>query len=663
MKRLLTGVAAILTLAAAVRLAPAAAPTDQQISDAIAKGKAFLFSQQATEGNWDTKVVWNTRHPLAPTSMACYALLECGVPTTDPQLFKGLEWLRTAETDSKYLLAGDSTYTMGFRAQAWLLANQRTQNAYGEAMKRDIATLVASTVTGGYDYICTGIAETKDHGRADNSNSQLALYGAWAAKLGNVDVPKSYWREVQDYWLDGQHPDGGWGYLPKDKVSRITLTAAGVASLQVCFDAQYQGTFANVDAAPPEITQAIEKGLAYLDGNFADSMKNPATYEVADWRFYYHLFGIERAAIAAGRVKFGETDWYYAGAEKLLAMQKADGSWTTDNGKGNEVVWTSYALMFLAAGERPVTFAQLLTTADSLNRPHAVSNVTSWMGATAKTRYRGLRVSFKDSVQDWSRSKALLVTGAKDPKFTADQKQRLREYVANGGAIFSVTEGQGKGFQGSMTQLYKELFPYCVVKAAGDDPATASLAGKTVLSVVTDGDWVLALHTDEDLTRDWQANVTSAEAFDVAKRIYAFIDGQAKDKKAPSVLLTLTPEQFKAWGVSDEPLVQLRTALAAAMAAPVTAAPAKVTPKVEPAVSALDRWKNAGKTAENPVAGAKKTPETPEDVIAAAIKDTKVALLGEFRDCLKDRGETLPAAERSKLTVTIGRLETEVGAK
>jgi len=554
--------------------APPTAPAAVSVPEAIEKGVKFLWSQQDPAGNWDTNVDWvGGKHPLATTSMACYALLESGVKPDDPKLKKALDWLEKAVTDPAYRPGGNSTYTLGFRTQAWLLANNTSGNRYENALRRDVERLVASTADGGYDYVCTG---TPAPGR-DNSNGQFGLYAAWAGKLGHIDIEKKYWEQVLDFWMKRQNPDGGWGYFPPDNASTISMAEAGVASLYVCFDTLYGPTFVPVGVRPPPINASIDRGMDYLDRNF------PASLQAANtgYYMYYHLFGIQRASLASGRKRFGGVDWYDAGVRILLPMQKPDGSWgATANGAwrshwlpgantGTDQVWTAYALMFLARGQRAFPVVHLKWGEGWDNRPHALPNFYLWLGHELERKFRLEVVSFADPVQDFGDSKILFITGHQDPGFTEAQLDRLRTFVQQGGIIFSVTEGNGEAFRKGIRNTYKELFPWSVLMPMSPDHPIqsigAKLKGQIPIEIISDGSRVLALHCDYDLTRDWQANQpdTSPLSFQLAENVYLYSEREAKRATTnpsisrPSVLTILGEKQLKAWGSADEPLARV----------------------------------------------------------------------------------------------------------
>ncbi len=78
---------------------------------------------------------------------------------------------------------------------------------------------------------------------------------------------------------------------------------------------------------------------------------------------FYCLHDIAQVGRLTGRRFLGGRDWYRVGCEYLVKIQKADGSW---EGAGvhkqldhQPVVATSFALLFLSGGQRPVLITKL----------------------------------------------------------------------------------------------------------------------------------------------------------------------------------------------------------------------------------------------------------------------------------------------------------------
>jgi hypothetical protein len=226
--------------------------------------------------------------------------------------------------------------------------------------------------TGGWGY---------PQNREDFSNTQYALLGLRAARDCGVPIPPMVWLRTLERALARQEPDGakvlrtvpnpggqaykidygdrarGWSYTDGSNVMTGSMTTAGIAILAICHDALTQPQRFSAYDKPLEnrTTQSIQDGFTWLDANFT-VQANPGQ-NAPPWHFYY-LYGLERAAVLAGRDLVGEHDWYIEGARYLVGRQRGDGSWHTGFLGGtdyepNDALDTAWAVLFLARATRP----------------------------------------------------------------------------------------------------------------------------------------------------------------------------------------------------------------------------------------------------------------------------------------------------------------------
>ncbi|MEI7835384.1 MAG: DUF4159 domain-containing protein [Planctomycetota bacterium] len=170
------------------------------------------------------------------------------------------------------------------------------------------------------------------------------------------------------------------------------------------------------------------------------------------------------------------------------------------------------------------------------NRPQALANLTRWMGNTAFAREVSWRiVDIKRAPDEWHDAPVLLATGSKPPAFGADDLDKLRTYVDQGGTIFSVTEGGGDDFEKGMRATYAKLFPEQELNEA---PLTHDLyrmqedltRSSVRFHIISKGDRLLAIHVAKDLLRPWQTNQATGEkpAFGAALNVYLYVTDQAR---------------------------------------------------------------------------------------------------------------------------------------
>ncbi|MFP4139877.1 MAG: DUF4159 domain-containing protein [Phycisphaerae bacterium] len=486
----------------------------KRVDEAIAKAQEYLFSKQNKDGSWDEFKAWGHKYPVGPTAMITYALLESGVSPQDSRLKKALYWLVEADTDQ--------TYELAFRASAYRAAMKSTKGLYRKPLRRDMAVLVRGSIRGAYGYHAPPSKERLKKKKYvwDHSNSQYGLLGVWAGLLANEEVPRGYWQMVMDHWRKNQKPDGGWGYRPDlNWKSSPAMTAAGLASLFVCYDNLYVNQFVHCKGNtefPP-----IQRGLDYFQKNFQKD---------GGAKFFYHVYGVERVGLACGYKYFGKTDWYKWGLEEILEKQRNDGGWKSKgNHSGNDETASAYALLFLIRGRNPVLFNKLQYDGDWNNRPRDAASVTRWISDKTERTVAWQIIKLAVPVEEWHDAPILYIAGSKEPTFTDEEIQKLREYVLQGGTILSATECNGPGFRKGIRKAYAKMFPkYELTPMAPDHPIYSvyhQLRGKPKLFRISNGVRPFVIHTDEDMPLSWQMQRVSSQSrhFEAAANIYMYV--------------------------------------------------------------------------------------------------------------------------------------------
>ena len=205
----------------------------------------------------------------------------------------------------------------------------------------------------------------------DNSNTQFALLGLWAAHRYGVPVDFAL-KQAEKRFRTSQNGDGGWGYRYHDPTPTETMhnftgggtnTCAGLLALAAVYgirveEAQrltlpYSQLFVPQDAQVglmipvPGQDPAVHAGFRLLRTTigFPLRLELPEVHRTTD--DYYLLWSVERVVTIYDLKTIGDLDWYSWGAGFLLALQGARGGWT--NGQFNEGSCdTSFALLFLS---------------------------------------------------------------------------------------------------------------------------------------------------------------------------------------------------------------------------------------------------------------------------------------------------------------------------
>jgi hypothetical protein len=314
------------------------------------------------------------------------------------------------------------------------------------------------------------------------------------------------------------------------------MTLAGLASVYVCVDSLYAGK--SLDCRGDVEIPAAEKGLEWLAEHFSSAFRKAER----NWP-YYTLYGVERVALACGYKYFGTHDWYGEGVKHLLEWQAANGAWAPkkDSATGGVAVTTAYALLFLARGRNPVVLNRLKFDGDWNNRPRSLAYLTRWMGSQLERELSWQVVGFDAPVSEWHDAPVLCLSGSEAPRFTDAQKTKLRQFVYQGGTVFSVSECSGAAFSRAMRDLYAELFPACEMKTCPNDhplyTVQHELHGYGRFEVVPNGVRPLAVHTDADLHRAWQAQQmhTHLRAFHAGANLVLYVGDKAFRNRGATV--------------------------------------------------------------------------------------------------------------------------------
>lgn len=531
--------------------------SDQAVQDAIDKGVKFLLSRQKDDGSWEPYYFSQsnkgptgkaTDNPIGPSCIALYALLEKGMSVKDPKIAKGLDFItKDMGKDSDT----DRNYSIVMRCQA-LLAATKQDKKYLKLLESDVARFVNNIYPdGSYSYYTQENKKNYDAWKAkgDNSNSQYAVLGVWAGARAGIEIPREYWTLVLKYWLSQQRPDNGWcyrtsaGYYPgQDDVSTATMTTAGIATLFVCLDAVMGDKFVRCDVANEYAP--IKKGLEWIDTNFKRSFtdeKIRGKYGIPD--FYYYLYGVERIGLASGYKFFGGIDWYKFGTKFLLENQTADGGWTSKYHDLTPDIATSYALLFLIRGQKPVLLNRLQYEGDWNNRPRALANVVRWGEKAFETECNWQIITLESSVDEWHDSTILCITGAKAPKFSDKDLEALKTFVYQGGMILSIAECNGLAFTKEMQEVYKRIFPKYELTLCGPEHPVNTVQYKLPAVMqfheVHNGARPLAIHTNRDLPLAWQ--------------MYQVATGKVNFEAIANIILYVTDRQFKNRGTGIWP--------------------------------------------------------------------------------------------------------------
>lgn len=457
--RVLAGGVIALLLLATYALAQ---PTPAELDASIQRGVKFLLDRQREDGCW--REVLPSEHDIGHTALVCLALVNAGESHQSPAMRKAIGYLRQAKTDR--------TYNIGLRAAFF---SQLPETVRKPTLEVDARWLMTSLIRRGEAagmYTYTPAFNGSFMG--DYSNSQYGVLGMWyAAAYGGVEAPQSYWRSVENAWLEGQQEDGGWGYTPRGG-SYGSMTAAGVATLFVTYD--YLHAQGERDRLKPATARNnLQRGVDWI-GKYFSVTQNPGKDfglnpdepprrpsrrrdpVVGGTYIHYMLFGWERVGEATGLTRFGEHKWFDEGADALLLSQRPDGGWG-----GIDEAWeninTSYSLLFLSRGRSPVALQKLDFGGRWNNRSRDAAQLARWLTRQTE-RHSNWQIAPATATAAELRESPVLYLASDQPVVLPPALiDKIATIIRQGGVLLCANEGPERTFADSIEQLGRQMFP------------------------------------------------------------------------------------------------------------------------------------------------------------------------------------------------------------
>jgi squalene-hopene/tetraprenyl-beta-curcumene cyclase len=348
----------------------------QEMRQAIARGNAWLKSQQKEDGHWDDDGL------PAFTALALTAAVQDSSTKDSSHVAKGYDWLvKQQKEDGGIYNRGLSTYNTATSITALVAANK---TEYEPAIVRARKHLIGQqwdqgekgkTDQPGDGGVGYGAGTDKDHD--DLSNTYLAIEALALSKKvvedgKHGDQPDLDWQAAvtflsrcqnrgesndQPWVTDDPKNKGGFIYSPTSAKSEETLPD-GRKALRSCGSMSYAGLLSLVYAKLSPEDPRVVAVKDWLGKNYTVS-ENPG---LGDQGLYYYYHAMPKALAAANlsalKLADGtEADWRKDLGEKLLSLQQPDGSWKNANGRwmeSNPVLVTAYVVLALEQIDRSI---------------------------------------------------------------------------------------------------------------------------------------------------------------------------------------------------------------------------------------------------------------------------------------------------------------------
>ncbi len=419
----------------ALPLTQAQAVTDAQISDAMKRMQVYLLSQQdPLTGGWEKSYANHTHHRGGETALVTFALLRSGLSVQEPEVHAAVGFLQA--------LPIKGTYAVSLRAHCWAALS----DDYRAQLAADAKWLLHAQVDGLFDY------GPRTGPRYDHSVTQYGLLGLWESAKRQGPNAGGVWQHSSQHFIEKQNPDGGWGYNGGSNSTR-SMTAAGLTSLLIAQERLYLSR----NKPPPKVAQAIRGATAWLDRYAKDNG--------LDGRGdMYFLVSLERAALASGIKNLGGHDWFDTGATAILEQERGTGS------MGSAISDTALALVFLSHGKEPVWINKLRLPGQAWNnRPNDLNILTRKLGNITEAQLNWQVVEIDADPLLWLDAPVAYVASDTPLDIGEAAMASLKTYLDLGGILVATPDNAAPGFDESVREIAKKLYPDLAFERAGPD--------------------------------------------------------------------------------------------------------------------------------------------------------------------------------------------------
>jgi len=504
------------------------------VRQSMDRAKAYLFARRGADGWESSSAGLSKANPQGQNALVLYALLSAGESASDEKLQPIVEAVLSQRMVQTYEVA------VRMLLSEYLKSDKRAI----DVRRRDLGALLNGAGGGGgnggmFRYSLAGPLKSGGYDHFHISTSNYGVLGVWAGAEAGLEVPQRFWEATNASWRAVQKPDGSWSYayLPGSEQgqfnSSMSMTTAGLATLLIAGDYQPIGRTLQDD-------KNMSAALNWIDKNFDVIFSRDAGLLRSENAIHYSLYNLERIGTASGLRFIGSRDWFERGAAFLLATQKPDGSWVTDDTR-SPILDTAFALLFLTHGSAPIAYTKLDPANAVASEPGAknstprdVYNLIKWIGRETETRTGWQRLSLdapQDALDD---ARVTFVTPSTrlNPDDAA-QVAKLKAYVEGGGLILGACPANDKEFAAMFRKLGTKIVPGDEFRALPETHpiyTRQQYLRKTwkikpdVLALSNGVRECMILTPTSDIARFWQQLNTAQrpDAFELAANIYLY---------------------------------------------------------------------------------------------------------------------------------------------
>jgi hypothetical protein len=512
--------------------------TDDDVRTAIEKAGAYLQKQQQKNGLWPEQA--NALSPTAAgtSELALYTQLMTGTsPVNDFGAVMALDAmmarkLEQTSTVSLRLLACSKAVDL-------LRAPTPRRNQLRALAIADVQWLVVAQDAGGG---WQRGSPARPGAKSDLASTYVALLSLNAATQVGVQLPPAVFERARRYLYGLQQPDGSWPIAdttwPDSPESFIAATAAAVDCLYIIGDQlELWGGCpcrANrmISGQRAELQRRIELALKWLEPRYSLNLDSDAALlwlhrhpdrdaglhpeeRLQPIPGFYWLYAAQRAAMQVGYKYLGPSEVYRSGVVHLLAHQQAEGSW-------GDIPNTCFAMLFLQEGRAPVAVNKLSSTPGGAlwewnNHPRDVAHLLEYLRKQSTGAFQWQIVNLKMPLEVLHEAPILYLSPETPPKFTAEEKAKLRAFTDTGGTILVEPSCGAPAVKEWFVQFAREIWPEWPLKPLEPEHGIFLLPNRLKqrpeVMGIHDGKRTIVFYSLDDISCPWQTLAVMAKQY------------------------------------------------------------------------------------------------------------------------------------------------------
>jgi hypothetical protein len=198
----------------------------------------------------------------------------------------------------------------------------------------------------------------------------------------------------------------------------------------------------------------------------------------------------------------------------------------------DDLVETSYSLLFLARGRHPILMNKLRFDGHWANRPRDVANLARFASSELERPLNWQVVSIDRDWTDWSDAPILYLASHEAPKLKENDYVKLKRFVEAGGMLFTQADGGSEAFNKFVGELSKKLFPTFEWADLPKDHDIYTINfhvnPQPKLRFVSNGSRILMLHSPDDISQHWQlrADKSKRNLFELGVNLFIYAAGK-----------------------------------------------------------------------------------------------------------------------------------------